>query len=321
MPKPAGLLGRCSVRHRGTVHDHGGLMKNILAALDSSPGTFDVLTAAIDLATLTGAKIALLRVVTGGGERSVASEALLSTARADLLELARKVPAVRLEGLHATAGVAWEQICAAASTHDTDLVAIGAHRYGPIARALGTTAARVVNHCDRCVLVVRGWRRSPRRILVALDDSEGAVVVRDYAVAFARRAGGKLRILRILDLPAVFPSDMLAQYAAIEGTLGARVAGVLCAEETLIPAELRDGIRAGNAAAAWSPICAAARDYAADLIVVGAPRHGFSDRLLGTSAANVVNHADRSVLVVQVARQVGDVNPGRPPARDRTYAE
>ena len=36
------------------------------------------------------------------------------------------------------------------------LIVIGSHGYGGIDHLLGTTAARVVNHADRPVLVVRG---------------------------------------------------------------------------------------------------------------------------------------------------------------------
>jgi nucleotide-binding universal stress UspA family protein len=36
-----------------------------------------------------------------------------------------------------------------------DLIVIGSHGYGGLDRVLGTTAARVVNHADRSVLVVR----------------------------------------------------------------------------------------------------------------------------------------------------------------------
>jgi hypothetical protein len=46
-------------------------------------------------------------------------------------------------------------ICHAATECDADLVVVGAHRYGLLAKALGTTAARVVDRIDRPVLVVR----------------------------------------------------------------------------------------------------------------------------------------------------------------------
>jgi nucleotide-binding universal stress UspA family protein len=49
----------------------------------------------------------------------------------------------------------------------------------------------------------------------------------------------------------------------------------------------------------WQAICDAARHREVDLIVIGS--HGYSgiDKLLGTTAAKVVNHAPCSVLVVR----------------------
>lgn len=38
---------------------------------------------------------------------------------------------------------------------DVDLIVIGLHGYGTLDRILGTTAAKVTNHTDRNVLVIR----------------------------------------------------------------------------------------------------------------------------------------------------------------------
>jgi universal stress protein F len=50
----------------------------------------------------------------------------------------------------------------------------------------------------------------------------------------------------------------------------------------------------------WDGICRAAREQAADLIVIGSHGYGGLDRLVGTTAGKVVNHADRNVLVVRM---------------------
>lgn len=52
-------------------------------------------------------------------------------------------------------GVAWDGICSYAKEHDVDMIVIGSHGYGILDRLVGTTAAKVVNHADRSVLVVR----------------------------------------------------------------------------------------------------------------------------------------------------------------------
>jgi nucleotide-binding universal stress UspA family protein len=142
-------------------------MKRIIAALDPSPDASDVLRAAVDVASATGARLSLLRVVEGAGEMPESDEALVSAARVQLRDLARDVPASQIESLQAKTGAPWREICNAAETGDADLVVVGARRLGPFERALGTTAARVANNCDRSALVVRVWHRTPKRMLVA----------------------------------------------------------------------------------------------------------------------------------------------------------
>jgi universal stress protein F len=61
----------------------------------------------------------------------------------------------RLEKLVAAFATPWDGICRAGREEAADLIAIGSHGYGGLDRLLGTTAAKVVNHADRNVLVVR----------------------------------------------------------------------------------------------------------------------------------------------------------------------
>lgn len=274
-------------------------MKRVLAAVAPSPGDSDVLRAALDVARGADAKVSVLRVVEAAGEMPESNEALVSEARQQLQELTREVPAQRLDALLASTGVAWREICGAAESADADLVVIGARRYGPLERALGTTAARVVNHCNRSVLAVRGWRRPPERMLVALDAGPQAAAVRDYAVALARRTSGKLRLFRVFDMPSAVPADMVGRFPTIEDALHDAARKALDGHEQQVPPELRDGVSTAYGATAWREICAAARESEADLVVIGSHGYGFADRLLGTIAADVVHHADRSVLIVR----------------------
>jgi nucleotide-binding universal stress UspA family protein len=50
-----------------------------------------------------------------------------------------------------------------ATDENVALIVIGAHGYQGLDRMLGTTAAKVVNHADRAVLVVR----APERLVSA----------------------------------------------------------------------------------------------------------------------------------------------------------
>jgi nucleotide-binding universal stress UspA family protein len=139
-------------------------MKRILVGLDSSKRARKVLDAAVDLARHMGAKVRLFRAVGLPPELpatmwamppSQMLETFLASSRRELEELARAVPAELLDGTTTQIGVAWDAICAAARELDADMIVIGSHGYGLLDRVLGTTAAKVVNHADRSVLVVR----------------------------------------------------------------------------------------------------------------------------------------------------------------------
>lgn len=80
---------------------------------------------------------------------------MVEAARRDLDQYARQLPPALLAGIRIEYGVPWQAICQQAKTDRVDLIAVGSHGYGGLDRLLGTTAARVVNHADRSVLVVR----------------------------------------------------------------------------------------------------------------------------------------------------------------------
>jgi len=139
-------------------------MKRILVCLDASMRASSVLATATELARRLGAKLRLLRVVGLPPEidqemyvQSAADliEALKSRARTELAMTARTTPEDLIDSMDVVIGVPWDAICREAKSVDADLVVIGSHGYSGFDRILGTTAAKVVNHCDRSVLVVR----------------------------------------------------------------------------------------------------------------------------------------------------------------------
>jgi len=139
-------------------------MERLLVCLDSSPRSAKVLSTAVDLAKRTGAKLRLLRVV--GLPPEIPTDALMlqnisltqmltDTAKKELADLAKTVPADLLEGTETIVGSPWDGICRDAKERNADVIVVGSHGYGALDRLLGTTAAKVVNHADRSVLVVR----------------------------------------------------------------------------------------------------------------------------------------------------------------------
>jgi universal stress protein F len=144
------------------------------------------------------------------------------------------------------------------------------------------------------------------KILVALDGSPRAPGVLARAVAIARSSpGSRLVLMRSIGVPADVPQDLWRTTSEPLIDLFERRARTYLeqCEETL-PVELRAGtlVVVGSP---WQSICDTARRLRSDLVVIGS--HGYSgiDRLLGTTAAKVVNHAPCSTLVVRDGREEG----------------
>jgi len=139
-----------------------------------------------------------------------------------------------------------------------------------------------------------------KRILVALDASPRAPSVLAAAIALAGSTGSKLRLFRAIPLQPEIPWDMIRVFppGGLEELLMQQAKVDLEARARDVPAAQLDGVVTGIGTA-WSAVCSAAREYDADLIVMGS--HGYStvDHLIGTTAGKVVNHAACSVLVVR----------------------
>jgi nucleotide-binding universal stress UspA family protein len=139
---------------------------------------------------------------------------------------------------------------------------------------------------------------SIRSILVALDESERAGLVFATAVAMAEGLGAQVLLIRVLEIPPDIPPAAQTQPSGVEESLERDARAEL---QGLI--ESHPGVQYGSPIIAtgdpWQHILRSARILDVDLIVVGSRRHhGRLERVLGTVAARVVNHADRNVLVV-----------------------
>lgn len=138
----------------------------ILVGLDGSPRESSVLAAADDLAQRYGAQLFMVRAV--GLPPEIPAEAwqdpnvsvqeyLEHKARAGLERCAQQLsPKVRSRfTLHVVVATPWQALCMTAHAQHAELIVIGSHGYGGLDRVLGTTAARVVNHAECSVFVVR----------------------------------------------------------------------------------------------------------------------------------------------------------------------
>jgi nucleotide-binding universal stress UspA family protein len=141
-------------------------VQRILVGLDGSARESYVLATADDLAVRYGATLLLVRAV--GLPPEIPAEAwqdpkisvkeyLETKAREGLERCAQQLsdPLRSRFTLEVLVETPWQALCLTAQSHGADLIVIGSHGYGGLDRVLGTTAARVVNHAQCSVLVVR----------------------------------------------------------------------------------------------------------------------------------------------------------------------
>jgi universal stress protein F len=138
-----------------------------------------------------------------------------------------------------------------------------------------------------------------KRILVAVDASPLAPAVLEAGVELARSMGAKILLLRAVALPAELPSYVwvVPPTQIVDGPL-LTAKRDLAELATAIPDDLFESAST-QVGVAWDAICSSARVHDVDMIVVGSHGYRLRDRILGTTAEKVVNHADRPVLVVR----------------------
>src|SRR4051794_7856625 len=133
-------------------------MKRILVAVDTTNSALLVVHQAAELARAMGAKVRLFHAVPMPSQvpppgifvapPALHVQELTASAESFLRGLSQDIPERSRDGVCVTIGRAPECLCEVARTYDPDIVVIGAHEYGLVARALGTTAARIVNRMD-----------------------------------------------------------------------------------------------------------------------------------------------------------------------------
>jgi len=139
-----------------------------------------------------------------------------------------------------------------------------------------------------------------RSILVALDRSEHAAQVFAAAARLAKSTGAWLYLMRVLAVPPEIPPAANVPSNGLELELDRDARRYLRRFMEGEPA-VRFGPPVVVVGDPWHQILDAARQLGVDLVVVGGHRrHGF-ERVLGTVADKVVDHADRDVLVVHTA--------------------
>ena len=138
---------------------------------------------------------------------------------------------------------------------------------------------------------------SVRSILAAIDDSGRAPLVFHTAVSLAKDLRAELFLVRVLSVPPEIPAAAHSHPDHLEEKLGSEARAELHSLMKEAPDQLFGPpiVVQGDP---WRRILDVARELDVDLIVLGSHRYHGLDRVLGTVAAKVVNHADRNVFIV-----------------------
>ncbi len=135
-------------------------------------------------------------------------------------------------------------------------------------------------------------------VLAAVDGSERSAGVLRTAAEIARRCSGQVHVHRSITIPQDFPAAARMPPDNLPAILLAEARRELQTITSDYPDVVIEEPTTNGPPQPWRSILDAAERLNADLLVVGSHGYGGWDRVLGTTAANVVNRSSRSVLVV-----------------------
>ena len=289
------------------------MFKKILCPIDFSPGSRRAMQLAARVATADGAELVLAHAwymppIAYAGEYPLPPDTIRlmgEDAERGLAEASREVTglgAPRVEAILLN-GVPWAQIVETLQDPTFDLAVIGTHGRTGLARVLlGSVAERVVRHAPCSVLTTRPDGELARfgHVLCAVDFSESSRHAAQLAADIAARAGGKLTLVHVIELPVTYrgepiASDLMMDVDKRSTHLLEQWASELAAKST-IPIATR--IELGSAGARLLTVLDG--EPTASLVVVGSHgRTGIGRALLGSVAEKIVRHAACPVLVAR----------------------
>lgn len=138
-----------------------------------------------------------------------------------------------------------------------------------------------------------------QKILVALDGTARQKLVLDAAIDLARSFAAELVLMHAISIPVGVPKAALSiSPDAVLQLLQEEATANLIALRAEVPMPIKSRYLS-IIETPWRAICETAVAENVDCIVLGTHSHGAIERLLGTTANQVINHSKVSVFVVR----------------------
>ncbi|HEV2306349.1 MAG TPA: universal stress protein [Candidatus Acidoferrales bacterium] len=293
----------------------------VLLPIDSSSASRSVIAEAAARVWIAGTTFCVLHIVDIAGlsrfagmieQEKSAAEVLVASAAAEMSQAGFDVSTEVLTGFPRTAVVRY------AKQYGADLVMIGSHGQGSVARLLlGSVAQAALRAASCSVEIVRQKPKRPlasadrMKILLATDGSDGAMAAAKSLAARPWPAGSKIKIISVVELiapggemsaassSAIYPMSLLDEIWN-DARVRAREA-VADARKTLDAAGMK--IIDGAETPEGDPrlvLLEKASEWDADLIVLGSHgRRGIDRMLMGSVSESVALQAPCCVEVVR----------------------
>lgn len=197
--------------------------------------------------------------------------------------------------------------------HATDLVVIGSRGLGSVmGTLLGSTARALARHSPVPVLVVRGRREAPRRILAAVDGSADSDAAIQILARLPLPAGAEITCLHVSPDPVLRHTLIDGLDEAIEHARARTADEVLKGAARTLGARHRVGATGTDHGNVADQVLARADAMGADLIVLGSRGQTLGQGFLqGSVADRVLSEAHCAVLVAKPASTVVETEQQR----------
>ena len=147
-----------------------------------------------------------------------------------------------------------------------------------------------------------------KKILVGIDDDKPSQRAVDSAVTLAEQLGSEILLLHVIDLARVFVPELGVSDRALLAHLHSIGGQLLERELDRVPNRIKSSPKQVEGEPA-EMIIATAREWGADLIVIGSDSRGrLSHFILGSTADSVIRKASCPVMTVR-AEGTGSPNP------------